>query len=106
MSIEYEDRIIQERAEDEKKERLRNRKNERKHRKRRLRLTKIHQSRYRFANTGHAAEGRNGKEYVQYWSDSDNKRDLKRISARRTRRREDIPDGNAYRKYEDRWSHD
>ena len=100
MSIEYEDRIIQERAEDEKKERLRNRKNERKHRKRRLRMLKM-----RYVGWGWVAKTRNGEEYLKYDSDSDWKRELKRRSARKTRREEDVPDGNGYRKFEDRWKY-
>ena len=103
MSIEYEDRIIQERAEDEKKERLRNRKNERKHRKRRLRMAKLRRNRY--VGWGWIAKTRNGEEYLKYDSDSDWKRELKRRSARKTRREEDVPDGNGYRKYEDRWKY-
>ena len=100
MSIEYEDRIIQERAEEEKMGRLRNRKYERKYRKRRLRLLK---TKWWLIHWGHSAEGRDGKEYIKYNSRNGWVREMKRESRRKVRKEEDIPDGNGYKKYTDRW---
>ena len=83
--------------------RLWNRKNERKHRKRRLRLAKLGGKKYRY--WGYIAEGREGKEYIKY-SRNGWVRDMKRATRRKVRQEDEVPDGNGYRKYEDRWKYD
>lgn len=104
MSAEWEEKESERRRLHKSMSRLRNRKNERKHRKRRLRLAKLRRKRY--VSWGWVAKTRNGEEYLKYDSDSDWKRELKRRSARKTRREEDVPDGNGYRKFGDRWKYD
>lgn len=102
MSIEYEDRIIREHAEEEKMSRLWNRKNERKYRKRKMRLL----NRKGYVYWGFAAEGRGGKKYIKYSSRNGWKREMKRKNHKKMRKEEDIPDGNGYRKYTERWKYE
>lgn len=100
MSAELEEKESERRRLHKSMSRLRNRKNERKRRKKdRL----IAEYCYRHWMPSMWIVYRNGRERVHRRSKSW-KKEMKKVTARAARRTEELPDGNAYKKTEDRWN--